>query len=202
MGFIEFVHAPDGVHLFAPFTERRVDVDAGAGDADPERSEMFEHNVHVGGLAENAHVGQDAVIDQIMGAVSVAAIFFALEISPLRFFDFAGDGGNNDVALQADARALQGFQGVRVADERAFHVVDAEAVDESVFDDGVRLVARSGEEVFGAGVRRVHVAVEHEVLPPPVPSQRPTTLARASSTSCHVTSRPSEVRALRMYSAI
>ncbi len=113
---------------------------------------MFEHDMRVGGLAENAHIGQDAVIDEVVGAVSVAAIFFALEIAPLRFFDFAGDGGNDHVALQADARALQGFHGMGVADERAFHVVDAEAVDESVLDDCVRLVAGAGQKVFGAGV--------------------------------------------------
>ena len=57
------------------------------------------------------------------------------------FFDFASDGCNNHVALQAYTRALQGLHRVRVTDERAFHVVDTEAVNESILDDRVRLVA-------------------------------------------------------------
>ncbi len=93
---------------------------------------MFENDVHVGGLAENTHVGQHSVIHEIMRAVSIAAVFFALEFTPLRFFDFAGDGGNDDIAFQAHAGALQRFHGVGVADQRALHVVDAEAVDETV----------------------------------------------------------------------
>ncbi len=39
-------------------------------------------------------------------------------------------------------------------------------------------------------------------LPPPEPFQRPTTLARASSTSCQVTSRPIFCSADCMYCAI
>src|SRR5271166_3167018 len=39
-------------------------------------------------------------------------------------------------------------------------------------------------------------------LPPPEPFQRPTTLARASSTSCHVTSRPIFCSAVCIYCAI
>src|SRR5208283_4254560 len=39
-------------------------------------------------------------------------------------------------------------------------------------------------------------------LPPPDPFHRPTTLARASSTSCQVTSRPIFCSADRMYCAI
>ncbi len=103
---------------------------------------MFENDVHVGGFAENAHVGQHAVIHQVVRAVSIAAIFLALEFTPLRFFDFAGDGGNDDIAFQSHARALQRFHGVGVADQRALHVVDAEAIDESVFDHGVAACSR------------------------------------------------------------
>ena len=44
------------------FAESRVNINAGAGDADPERPEMFKHNMCVGGLTENAHIRQDAVI--------------------------------------------------------------------------------------------------------------------------------------------
>ena len=125
---------------------------------------MFENDTHVGGLAENAHVGQHAMIDEIVRAVSVTAVFFAFEFTPLRFFDFAGDGGDDDISFQAHTRALQRFHGIGVADERALHVVDAETVDETVFDDGVRLVADAGEKFFAASVGGIHVAVEHQVL--------------------------------------
>src|SRR5579859_7724244 len=39
-------------------------------------------------------------------------------------------------------------------------------------------------------------------FPPPLPSQRPTTFARLSSTSCHVTCKPICSSALRIYCAI
>ena len=53
---------------------------------------------------------------------------------------------------------------VHVADQRALHVVNAQAVDHAVLHDGVRLVADAGQEVFVAGIRSVHVAVEHQAL--------------------------------------
>ncbi len=61
---------------------------------------MFENDLHVGGLAENAHVGQHAVVHQVVRAHSVAAVFSAMEFSPLRFFDFPCDRGDDDVAFQ------------------------------------------------------------------------------------------------------
>jgi len=113
---------------------------------------MFEHNMCVGRLTEDAHIRQDAVIHQVVRAVSITTIFYALEIAPLRFFDFARNGSNDHVALQAHTSALQGLHGMGVADERAFHVVDAEAVDESVLYDRVRLVAWTGEKMLVARV--------------------------------------------------
>ena len=107
---------------------------------------------HVGRLTEDAHVGQDAVIHQVVRAVSIATIFFALEIAPLRFFDFARNGSDDHVALQPHTSALQGLHGMGVADQRAFHVVNAEAVDESVLYDRVRLVAETGEKILVARV--------------------------------------------------
>ena len=112
------------------------------------RTEVFEHHMRVGRLAQDAHVRQDAVVDQVVRAESVAAIFLAFEFAPLGLFDFAGNGGDDDVALQLDARALQRLHSVRVADQRALHVVNAEAVDESVLHHGVRLVADAGEKIF------------------------------------------------------
>src|SRR5690348_11667904 len=53
---------------------------------------------------------------------------------------------------------------MHVADQRTFHVVNAETVDHAVSDDRVGLVSDAGEEALVAGVRGVHVAVEHEAL--------------------------------------
>src|SRR5262249_7641358 len=103
----QFVHSADGVHLLAAFTERRVYVNSSARDAHPHGAEVFEYKFHVGGLAENAHIGQDAVIDQIMGAETIAAILFALEIAPLGFFNFASHGGDYEIAFQAHSSFLQ-----------------------------------------------------------------------------------------------
>ena len=52
-----------------------------------------------------------------------------------------------------------------VADQRALHVVDAEAINHAVFDHGIRLVTNPGEEIFLASVRCIHVAIEHEAAP-------------------------------------
>ena len=125
---------------------------------------MLQHQLHVGGLAQDAHVGQDAVIHQIVRSRAVAAIFFALKFAPLRFLDLAANRAENDVALQLDPGFQQRFHRVHVAHQRAFHVVNAEAVDHAVFDDGVGLVADAGKEILVAGVRGIHVAIEHQAL--------------------------------------
>src|SRR5260370_15589781 len=114
--------------------------------------------MHVGGLAENAHVGQDSVIHEVVRAVSIAAVLFAFKFTPLRFFDFAGDGGNDDISPHAHSRALQRFHGVGIADKRSLHVVDAAAVDETVFDDGARLVSYAGKKFFLYTVYGIHGA--------------------------------------------
>ena len=59
----EFVHAADRVHLLAAFRERGVHINSGARDAHPHRAEVLENDMHVGGFAEDAHVGQNAVVD-------------------------------------------------------------------------------------------------------------------------------------------
>src|SRR5258705_8784630 len=99
-----------------------------------------------------------------MGAISVAAVFLAFEFAPLRLFDFASDGRDDYVTLQPHARTLQGFHRLGVADESAFHVVDPEAVDESVFDKRMRLVPEPGEKFLAASVGSIHVPVEHQIL--------------------------------------
>src|SRR5215472_15486273 len=51
--FHQFVHAANGVHLLTAFAECGVNINSGAGDAHPHRTEMLEHHVHVRWLAEN-----------------------------------------------------------------------------------------------------------------------------------------------------
>ena len=86
--------------------------------------------------------GSNAVVHHVVRAGSVAAIFFADKfVAPLRLFDFADDRGDQTSAIKLHAGALHGFHGLRVADECTLHVVNAEAVDHSIFQDGFRLVA-------------------------------------------------------------
>src|SRR5437588_12135182 len=101
---------------------------------------MLEDDVHVGWFAQDAHVGQNAVIHQVMSAKSVSAKFFALELSPLGLFNLTRHCGNDDVALQANAGTLQSFHRVCVANEGSLHVVDAKAIQESLANDSCRFV--------------------------------------------------------------
>src|SRR5690242_1693310 len=108
-GAHQLIHSANGIHFLASFAKRSVHVNSSAGDTNPERSKMLENDVSVGRFAEDAHVGQDAVIYQIVRAISVAAIFLALEVSPLRFFDFSCDGCNDHIAFETHTRTLQGL---------------------------------------------------------------------------------------------
>ena len=105
---------------------------------------MFQHYPHIRWLAKNAHIGQHTVIYKIMSPSSIAAIFFALEFTPLRLFDFSRNRCDDHVAPESDARALQRLDSVRVADQRALHVVNAEAINESISHDCIRLVTNTG----------------------------------------------------------
>ena len=73
---------------------------------------MLQHELHVGGLPQDAHVRQNAVVHQIVSSGSVAAIFFALVLAPLRFFDLAAHRANDDVTSQTDSGSHQRFDGV------------------------------------------------------------------------------------------
>src|SRR5690242_9640445 len=82
-GSHQLVHAADRVHFLAAFAKCGMNIDPGAGDAHPQRAEVFEHHVHIGRLAKNAHVWEDAVIHEVMSAEPIAAIFLSLELTPL-----------------------------------------------------------------------------------------------------------------------
>ena len=126
---------------------------------------MSEHELHVGRFTEDAHIGKDAVIDQMVRADSIAAIFLADKfIAPLRFFDFAHHSRDEDISLQANPRTHQRPEGLHVADERTLHVVNAETIDHAFADNGIGFVADAGKKSFAAGVRSIHVAVEHQAF--------------------------------------
>ena len=96
-------------------------------DAQPERAEVAEHELRLGRLAEDAHVGDAAVGDEVARAGRVAAVLGALRVAPLRLLDLAADGGDEHVAGEAHARVLERAHRLDVAGERALHVRDAEA---------------------------------------------------------------------------
>src|SRR5206468_1617173 len=85
-------------------------------------------------------------------------------VAVLGLLDLAAHGRDEHVALQRDA--LERAQRRDVAGERALHVRDAEAVEPAVLDERTRLEAGHAREPrLLAGVRRVHVTVEHERRP-------------------------------------
>ena len=51
---------------------------------------------------------------------------------------------------------------MRVARQRALHVVNSETINHAVLDDGLWLVSDPGKEFFLAGIRSIQVAVEHQ----------------------------------------
>src|SRR5580692_40470 len=102
------------------------------------------------------------MVHKIMRTHAVAAVLAPAEFPPLRFFNLPGNRCKNDIALELYARTLQSLHREGVTDQRAFHVVDAEAVNHSVFDYGVGLVANSSQEFFPSGVGSIHMAVKHQ----------------------------------------
>ena len=104
------------------------------------------------------------MIHQVMSAEAIAAIFLPSELAPLRFFDFASDGGDDHIALEPHSRTHQRFHSMRVTDECALHVVDTETIDHAILHYGLRLVTDPGEKLLAAGIRCIHVAVKHQVF--------------------------------------
>ena len=70
-------------------------------DAKPQRAEVPEHDLALGRLAEQAHVGDAAVADEVARARRVAAVLGALRVAVLRLLDLAADGRDQDVARAA-----------------------------------------------------------------------------------------------------
>ena len=159
------VHAQNRILRALPLAERGVDEVAVDADAQPERAEVAEHDLALGRLAEQAHVGDAAVRDEIPRAGRVAAVLRAGRVALLRLLDLAAHRGDQHVAAQPHARILQRAHRLDVARERALHVRDAEPVEAVSLDERLRLEARNVlQPRLAAGVRRVHVPVEHQRL--------------------------------------
>ena len=143
-------------------------------DPQPERPEMAEHDLALRRLAEQAHVGDAAVRDEVARAGCVAAVLRALRVAVLCLLDLAADGGDEHVAAKPHAGVLQRRDRLDVAGERALHVRDARA----------RRAVRPGRTPTGwkPGTSRSHGSrPEYEVSmwplnirlwPPPAPDQR------------------------------
>ena len=144
-------HADDRVLGLAADGERGVDERAVRGDPSPHRAEVAEHDLLLGRLAEDAHVGDPAVGGQVAAAGRVAAVLGAAELlAPLGLLDLARHTGDQHVALERDAGVLDGANRLEVAGQRALHVADAEAVDAPVLDHA----PRAGSRRCGAGAAR------------------------------------------------
>src|SRR5207245_2881636 len=108
--------------------------------------EVAEYDATLGRLAEQAHVGDAAVGDQVAGSGGIATVLSTVSLAVLRLFDLAGDGGNQHVAAQLDAGVLQRVHGLDVAGERPLHVRDAEPVQPPILDERLRLKARDSAQ--------------------------------------------------------
>src|SRR5439155_1532502 len=157
------VRAQDRVLVSLPLTEGGVDEVAVHPNAQPQRTEMAEDDLPFGGLAEQAHVGDPAVRDEIAGPGGVASVLSADRVAVLRLLDLAADRREQNVAPQTHGGVLQCAHGLDVAGERALHVRDAEPVEAAVSFEGLRLEARDvAQPRLPTGVRGVHVPVEHQ----------------------------------------
>ncbi len=164
----DLAHAQHRVAVAHALGERGVDEVPLGPDAQPERAEVAEHDLALGRLAEDAHVGDAAVADEVAGARGVAAVLRALRLAVLGLLDLAADRRDHDVAAQRDAGIGERAQRLDVAGERALHVRDAESEERLpvVRQERPGLEAGNVDEPWlAAGVRRVHVAVEHQGRP-------------------------------------
>ena len=104
---------------------------------------------------------------QVAGAGALPAVVARLIWTDRRAGDLADDGGEDHIALKWHAAALQRCAGDHEGGDPALHVGDAQAAHLAIQDGAaqlrLRLHARGDHPVlFGAGVARIHMAVEHQ----------------------------------------
>ena len=141
-----------------------MDERSGCRQAQPDRSEVREDELLLGRLAEDAHVGGASVADEITRACGVAAVLGALCFALLRLLDLTRDGSEQHVP--AERRVGKRAQRGEIRHERTLHVRDPEPVDPAFADESFGLEPGDpGQPRFAAGVRRIHVTVEHQRRP-------------------------------------
>ena len=189
----DLVHAQDRVLAALALAERGVDEVAVHADAQPERAEVPEHDLPLGRLAEQAHVGDAAVGDEIARAGGVAAVLRALRLART-----ASSRSRRTRRRSARRRAAARPHPAARARPRRNR-----RARPSCSRCRARTGARSRTNAFGwkPGTSVSHGSrPEYEVSmcplnindwPPPVPDQVPSAFARPSSTCCHCTCRPS-----------
>ena len=164
---------------------------------------MAEHDLPLRRLAEEAHVRDAAVRDEVARARRVAAVLGADRVALLRLLDLAADGRDEHVPAEPHAGVLQRSHRLDVAGERALHVRDAEPVEAAVLDECLGLEPRTPASHGSCPEYDVSMwPLNMRLLPPPAPSQTPRAFARSSSTCCHWQRRPISSKSSRMSSAI
>jgi hypothetical protein len=135
---------------------------------------VAQHDLTLGRLAEDAHVRDPAMGDEVTRPGRVTAELGSLRLPELRLLDLAADRGDHDVSAQADAFIGKRAQRLDVAGKCAFHVRDSKPVQAVVAHERLRLESRHVREPrLVARVRRVHVPVEHQRRPAADPAEGP-----------------------------
>src|SRR5262245_3999724 len=112
-------------------------------------------------LADDAHIGHDAVIHQVACANTRSAVGLAVEPADLRLFDLADDAGNNQIPFELDSGLLQRCYRFDVAWKRRFHVDQAAPIDPVLINNSLLGI-----------VEVIHMRVEHQRRTAAGPFQR------------------------------
>ena len=106
------------------------------------RAEVAQHDLPLGRLAEQAHVRDASVRDEVARAGGVAPVLRADGIPLLRLLDLPADRRDHQVSSEPDSGGEERAHRLDVAGERALHVRDAEPIQPAVADE--RLGLESG----------------------------------------------------------
>jgi hypothetical protein len=151
------------------------------GEPEPERAEVSEHELLLGRLAEDAHVGGAAVPDEVARAGRVAAVLRSLR-SPCWVFSISpATAASMTSPCSAFAERPHRRE---IGDERALHVRDPEPVDPPLALEPLRLEAgdpghQGSRPEYDVSMCPLNISVG----PPPVPARVASTFARPFSTA-------------------
>ena len=191
-GVEHLAHAQDRVLVALALAERGVDEVAVRRDAHPERPEVPEHDLRLGRLAEDAHVGDAAVRDEVARAGRVAAVLARPARRPT-----APSRSRRRPPRRARRRAAARPRPAARAPPRR-----SRRARPSCSRCRARRAARPCTNASGwkprtpasHGSRPEYDVsmwpLNMRLCPPPAPGHVPSTLARPSSTCCHCTCRP------------